>query len=142
MARQELKEARLTGEVVALMVVDLTRGGDMPQWARAYQVSRVQRLLRLDAIADYDVFLVANFQFALVLRHPNATTKLLDVAEMLQRTGGRTRPEDRMSKAYLTFGIAAAQSGQGTAEGLVNGANIALRRALSHQSGPYIMLAG
>jgi hypothetical protein len=138
--KQDLREARQTTAVVALMLVDITRGGDMPQWARAYQVTRIERLLRLNAIANYDVFRLDNFQFALVLTHPQAINKMLDIADMLQKTSGRNRPEERMSRAYMTFGLAADADGRGTAEGLIGSAKVALQRALNLQTGPYIML--
>ena len=138
--KHELKYARQNAETTALMLVDITRGGDMPQWARAYQLSRVERLLNLNAIADYDVFRLDNSQFALVLTHPQAITKMLDIANMLQRTSSRNRPEERLSRAYISFGLAADQYGRATAEGLIRSAKVALHRALNLQTSPYIML--
>jgi GGDEF domain-containing protein len=138
--RQDLKDARQNGEVVALMLVDITRGGDMPQWARADQLNRVERILKVNAVANYDVYRLDDTQFALTLTHPQAINKMLDIADLLQRPTGRNGPEERLSRAYLTFGLAADHHGRGTPEGLVRSANVALNRALNLQTGRYIIL--
>jgi hypothetical protein len=136
----ELKEARQNAEVVALMLIDITRGGDMPEWARSHQQSRIERILKVNAIANYDVFRLDDTQFALVLTHPQAINKMLDIADLLQRPTGKTGPEERLSRAYLTFGLAADHHGRGTPEGLIRSARVALTRALNLQTGRYIIL--
>jgi hypothetical protein len=125
---------------VALMVVDFVRGGDMPLWARAQQQSRIEHLLRAYNAAGFRLYRLDDGQFGLVVVDVEAINQMLDIADLLQRPNGPNSPEERFSRAYLTFGIAADHGSKGSPEGLLRSANVALRRAQSLNTGRYIIL--